>query len=90
MASPPAPKLLGAFDPVLLGWASRASLLGEHEGALLSGGVFRPFALARTRAVALWRLLGPEVLLEPFGRLSKATTTALRRDAKDVTRYLGL
>ena len=86
----PAPKLLGAFDPVLLGWVSRAPLLGEHERALVSGGVFRPFALAGTRAVALWRLVGAEVILEPFDRLSKATTAALGRDAKDVTRYLEL
>jgi hypothetical protein len=90
MGSPPAPKLLGAFDPVLLGWVSRAPLLAEHERALVSGGVFRPFALAGTRAVALWRLVGSEVILEPFGRLSKATTAALRRDAKDVRRYLEL
>ncbi len=90
VASPPAPKLLGAFDPVLLGWASRAPLLGQHEGALISGGVFRPFALAGTRAVALWRLVGAEMILEPFARLSKATTAALRRDANDVTRYLEL
>jgi DNA glycosylase AlkZ-like len=90
VGSPPAPKLLGAFDPVLLGWVSRAPVLGEHERALVSGGVFRPFALAGMRAVALWRLVGAEVILAPFGRLSKATTAALRRDAKDVTRYLEL
>jgi uncharacterized protein YcaQ len=90
VTSPAAPKLLGAFDPVLLGWASRAPLLGEHERALISGGVFRPFALAGRRAVAVWRLAGAEVILEPFGRLSRANTMALRRDAEDVTRYLEL
>jgi hypothetical protein len=86
----PAPRLLGAFDPVLLGWCSRSALLGGHEGAVIRGGMFRPFALAGGRAVAAWRLVGGEVILEPLGRLSKANAVALRSDAKDVLRYLSV
>ncbi len=86
----PPPRLLGAFDPVLLGWRSRAPLLGGHEGTLIRGGMFRPFALAGGRAVGVWRLERGEVVLEPLGRLSKANAAALRADAKDVRRYLEL
>jgi hypothetical protein len=41
----PKPRLLGSFEPVLLGWKSRELLLGEAEPLVVSGGVFRPFAL---------------------------------------------
>src|SRR6185437_2064889 len=33
------PRLLGAFDPLLMGWRSRAPLLGEHESRVVSGGI---------------------------------------------------
>ena len=51
----PPPRLLGAFEPFLLGWRSREEVLGEHESAVVSGGLFRPFALVRGRAVATGR-----------------------------------
>jgi len=47
----PPPRLLGPYEPLLLGWASRADVLGEHERAVISGGLFRPIALAGGRAV---------------------------------------
>ena len=46
----PPPRLLGAFDPVLLGWTSREPLLGAHEPAITIGGMFLPFALVRGKA----------------------------------------
>jgi hypothetical protein len=52
----PVPRLLGAFDPVLCGWASREWVLGPHEATVVSGGLYRPFALVDGRAVATWRL----------------------------------
>ncbi len=85
-----APKLLGAFDPLLLGWASREAVSADHEAALVSGGVFRPFALAGGRAVAVWRISGREVMIEPFEKLSGATARALTAEADDVVRYLEL
>ena len=52
----PPPRLLGAFDPLLLGWTSREKMLGEHAtaGIVTDNGLFRPFALVRGRAVAIW------------------------------------
>jgi Winged helix DNA-binding domain len=84
----PPPRLLGAFDPVLLGWTSRAPLLGEHQAAIVLNGVFRPFALVRGRAAAIWAMPRGEVVLTPFGELDDADAAALRKDAADVVRFL--
>jgi hypothetical protein len=88
-ADPPPPRLLGAFDPVLLGWTSRDALLGDHEKAIMAGGMFRPFALVRGRAAATWTMPGGEVVVEPFGRLTRKDAAALEADAADVARFLG-
>jgi Winged helix DNA-binding domain len=86
----PPPRLLGAFDPLLLGWNSRDDVLGEHadDGIVTSNGIFRPFALVRGRAAAIWRLAGGTVALEAFGRLTGRDVAALARDAADVARFL--
>ncbi|MHB1571377.1 MAG: winged helix DNA-binding domain-containing protein [Solirubrobacteraceae bacterium] len=84
----PAPRLLGSFEPVLLGWKSREVLLGDAESLVVSGGVFRAFALVRGRAVATWRLSGGRLELKPFARLAHADHEALKTDASDVARFL--
>lgn len=89
VASLPEPRLLGAFDPVLLGWRSREELLGGNQTIVTTNGLFRPFALVRGRAVATWKLAGGVVELTPFAEISGATASALRREEKDVLRYLG-
>jgi Winged helix DNA-binding domain len=83
----PEPRLLGSFEPVLLGWKSR-EVLGEAEPLVVSGGVFRPFALVRGRAVATWTITRQNVELEPFGRLERADRKALETDARDLVRFL--
>jgi hypothetical protein len=85
----PPPRLLGSYDPVLLGWTSREDVLGPHQQLVTVNGLFRPFALVRGRAAASWSMPRGEVLIEPFGRLSKADAAALDRDAEDVRRFLG-
>ncbi|HWX43742.1 MAG TPA: winged helix DNA-binding domain-containing protein [Solirubrobacteraceae bacterium] len=87
-AALPPPRLLGAFDPILLGWCSREAILGQHRAVITVNGLFRPFALIRGHAVATWSMPGGEVLLEPFGDLSGEDATALAADATDVVRYL--
>jgi hypothetical protein len=86
----PPPRLLGAYDPLLLGWTSRESLLGAHEGRVTVEGLFRPFALVRGRAAATWKLEAGRVVLEPFGRLSREDGASLEAEARDVVRFLGL
>jgi Winged helix DNA-binding domain len=85
----PPPRLLGAFEPLLMGWSSRADVLGDHETAIVSGGIFRGFALAGGRAVARWRFAGRDIVIEPFGVLSAADAAALETDAVALRRYLG-
>jgi DNA glycosylase AlkZ-like len=84
----PGPRLLGAFDPVLLGWTSREPILGPHTHLVTMNGIFRPFAMVKGRAVASWRLNRGEVAIEPLGPISKAATAALEADAADVERFM--
>ena len=86
----PPPRLLGAFDPVLLGWTSREPITGGHAPEVIAGGVFRPFALVGGRAVARWRIEQGAVALEPFVGVGARDLAALRADGADVVRYLGL
>ena len=85
----PPPRLLGAYEPILLGWTSREPFVGSHAGLVSSNGLFRPFALVRGRAIATWSLRGGQVLLDPFSRLSRSDAAALERDANDVALFLG-
>jgi hypothetical protein len=82
------PRLLGAFDPLLLGWSSRGAILGSHKNIVTVNGLFRPFALVRGRAVGIWSMPRGEVVLEPFDRLKGPEEAALRSEAHDVARYL--
>lgn len=84
----PAPRLLGAFDPVLLGWTSREPILGPHTHLVTMNGIFRPFALVKGRAAAGWKLSRGKVEIEPLGPISKVATAALEADAADVERFV--
>jgi len=84
----PPPRLLGPYDPLLLGWTSREDVLGPHQELVTVNGLFRPFALVRGRAAASWGMPQGEVVIEPFGRLGKADAAALDREARDVARFL--
>jgi hypothetical protein len=85
----PPPRLLGPFEPVLLGWRSREWIVGAHQGRIVSGGVFRPFALVGGRAAATWRTTPAGALaLDPFSPLRAREEKALRADAEDVARHL--
>ncbi len=89
-AGPPPPRLLGAFDPLLLGWTSREPFLGRHETTLVTvNGLFRPFILVHGRAVGTWSVVGRRVVLEPLTSLSAEEASALDLDAADVVRFFG-
>jgi hypothetical protein len=87
-AAIPPPRLLGAFDPVLLGWTTREPILGAHEPRVVTGGLFRPFALADGRAVAGWKWAKDEARVEPYEPLPARHAAALEADAADVARFL--
>jgi Winged helix DNA-binding domain len=89
------PRLLGAFEPLLMGWCSRTGVLGDHDPRIVTGGIFRAFALAPGagapggEAVAIWRIGRSGVELEPLGELDPALERALVRDGESVMRFLG-
>lgn len=85
----PAPRLLGAFDPLLLGWTSRDEIVGPHKVLVTNNGIFRPFALVDGRAVARWRLTAGKLTIEPLGRIAKRDAAALDADAEAVLGFLG-
>jgi hypothetical protein len=85
-ASLPPPRLLGPFDPLLLGWADRTPIVGIHQQLVTSNGLFRPFALVGGRAVATWSLTGG---LAPLEELDAATIAKLEAELADVRRFLG-
>jgi winged helix DNA-binding protein len=89
VAALPPPRLLGAFDPLLLGWQSRDLITGPHRQIVTVNGLFRPFALVGGRAVATWTIKGGHITLAPFAELDPQTRAALETDAADVTRFLG-
>jgi hypothetical protein len=85
----PPPLLLGAFEPLLLGWASRDPIVGPHRLIVTVNGLFRPFALVGGRAVATWSITGGKVELAPFAPLDAPAQQALAADGADVMRFLG-
>ena len=85
----PPPRLLGAYDPVLLGWASREPIVGPYKSLITDNGLFRPFPLVDGRAVGRWSWAGREVKIDPFEGLSAEVTAALEAEAADVARFLG-
>jgi DNA glycosylase AlkZ-like len=84
----PGPRLLGAFDPVLLGWRSREAILGPHNQLVTTNGIFRPFGMVGGRAVGTWKLNRGRVTIEPLGRIGKRAAAALEADAIDVERFM--
>ena len=84
----PAPRLLGAFEPLLLGWTSREEVVGPHKPLVTINGIFKPFALVDGRAVATWGYAGGKVTIVPLGKISRKASAALDRDAAAVEQFL--
>jgi hypothetical protein len=87
-AGPPPPRLLGAYDPVLLGWESRAPVLAGQEGIVTVNGLFRPFVLVAGQAAGVWAYQGGQLVLDRFVPLADEVEVALAAEASDVRRYL--
>lgn len=87
LAPVPPPRLIGAYDPVLLGWTSREEIIGPHRMLVTNNGLFRPFAMVDGRAVATWRLAGGRVTIEHLDEVSKRDAAALEADAAGVLEF---
>jgi hypothetical protein len=84
----PPPRLLGAFDPLLLGWTSREEVVGPHKMLVTMNGIFRPFALVDGRAVATWRFAAGKVTIEHLGKVTKKAAAGLEADACAVEEFM--
>jgi hypothetical protein len=89
-AARPKPRLLGPFDPLLLGWVSRESVVGGHKQIVTSNGLFRACALVDGHVVGTWGLAGTTLTVKLLEKVSSSAVNALRRDATDVLRFLAL
>ena len=87
-AGMPRPRLLGPFDPLLLGWASREFVVGPHV-VVTSNGLFRACALVDGRVVGTWGLSGTTLTVDLLEKVKASNVDALREDAHDVIRFLG-
>lgn len=85
----PPPRLIGAYDPVLLGWTSREEIIGPHRLLVTNNGLFRPFAMVDGRAVARWRLAGGKVSIEHLSEVSRRDAARLEADAARVLEFFG-
>jgi hypothetical protein len=84
----PSPRLLGPYDPVLLGWTSREPILGPHTHLVTVNGLFRPFAMVKGRAVATWKLADGKVTVEYLDKVAKKSMATLAADAAAVERFM--
>ncbi len=84
----PSARLLGAFDPVLLGWASREFILGSQQGIVTVNGLFRPFALVAGKVAGTWAYTAGQVQISRFGDLPDDVESELAAEARDVQRFL--
>ena len=86
---PAAGRLLGPFDPVLHGWASREPFVGAHRSVVTSNGIFRPVCLVGGRVAGIWTLPSRGPVIELLEEVDTAGREALVADAADVVRFLG-
>ena len=93
---PPSPRLLGHFDPLLMGYRDRDLVLDPaHTKRIQAGGGFvQPTVLADGRVAGTWRLdrrpRQARVVVEPFTPLNTVTRDALASEATDIGRFSGL
>ena len=84
----PPPRLLGPFDPLLLGWRSRELVLDSPDPVVTVNGIFRAIALVEGRAAGTWTMPGGRVEIDLWRRSDPSTRAALQREASAVEEYL--
>jgi len=85
----PPPRLLGPWDELLMGWASRDLVLGERKDLITINGIFKPVVLVKGKAAGTWGLPGGKVQLSPYEAWGSTVDKAVAREAADVERFLG-
>ena len=83
-------RLLGAFDPFLLGYRGYGHVVSDAHVRKVwpGGGWIYPVVLVDGVAVGTWRIDGSCVVVEAFERAA-VPELALAAEAQDVGRFLG-
>jgi Winged helix DNA-binding domain len=84
----PSPRLLGPFDPLLLGWRSRELVLDGAQEVVTANGIFRAIAIVDGRAAGTWTLPDGKVKLNLWNPPARATLSAFSAEATGVETYL--
>ncbi len=85
---PPPTRLLGPFDPLLLGWRSRSFVVERNQEIVLVNGIIKATALVRGRVAGTWTMPGGRVEVELWEQPSRATAAAVAREAAAVETYM--
>jgi hypothetical protein len=92
----PAPiRLLGGFDPLLLGYRDRGLHLAPAHARDVNagGGLIRPIVVSDGRVIGTWRQRRGRPTTEsdvtPFRRLTSEERGSIERELLDVNRFLG-
>jgi hypothetical protein len=86
----PPPRLLGPFDPLLLGWLSRELVVDSAREVVTVNGIVKAIALVDGRAAGTWAMPGGHVELRLWGEHGRRTAVALAREADAVEAYLAV
>ena len=94
LARPDTVRLLGPFDPYILGYAKRD--LGVPEDQLkqvnAGGGMIRPTIIRDGVLIGTWQYRSTKtritITIRPFADLSEAAQAAIKREIDDIARYL--
>jgi hypothetical protein len=84
----PAPRLLGAFEPLLVGWRDRTFVLHEPREVVTVNGIFKPIILIDGRVAGTWSMPRGEVALRLWDPAAPTTEAALQEEIDDIGRFL--
>jgi Winged helix DNA-binding domain len=82
------PRLLGPFDPLLLGWRSRTLVVDDPPEVVTTNGIIRPIALVNGRAAGTWRMRSGRIELNLWTEPDEPTANALRDEMIAVETYV--
>jgi hypothetical protein len=95
LGSPPQVRLLPAFDPYLLGYRRRGSMMAAASAARIQrgGGWLHPTVAVDGWVVATWKMTSRkgrvEVEIEPFEAIASEVAGAIDAEIADIRRFLG-
>ncbi len=84
----PPGRLLGPFDPILHGWASREMWVGSHRSVVTTNGIFRATVLSSGRIAGTWRFSPEGIRVQLLEGVDEETSRDLVRDGLDVLRFM--